>query len=608
VGRIPALRHIRKLLVANRGEIARRIFRACGELGIAAVAVYSDADCGSPHVQDAGEAVRIGPAPSRDSYLNIAAIVEAARRTGADAIHPGYGFLAENADFAAACGDAGLVFIGPRPEAIRAMGSKIEARKIAESAGVPVIPLQGFPLLVKAAAGGGGKGMRRVDRAEDLEPAMAAAAREALSAFGDETLLVERYIEGARHIEVQIFGDAYGAAIHLGERECSVQRRHQKLIEESPAPNYPPELRSAMIEAALRVAHAIGYTSAGTVEFLVTPSGEFYFLEVNTRIQVEHPVTEMIFGCDLVRMQIEIAEGKAIEAVRPSPDGHAIEARLYAEDPSNGFLPSTGSILAWQAPVGVRVDSGIAPGTQVGIHYDPLLAKIIAHAPSREAAIRKLRHALEGTVIHGVTTNREFLVRVLDDPAFAAGRVQTDFSIRFEPDRSGESAAQAALDAYRSARRQAERTVLPHVPQGFRNNPFRDSAPRHRVRVVDCEPGIIRAEIDGAQHSYDISEDESRYWVGAHVLPRVSRYPSPENIGGGETTSSPMPGQVLRILVEAGREVRSGDPLVVLEAMKMEQTIRAHATGVVEAVLVEPGQVIAPGQTLIRIRGKETKE
>lgn len=605
MGGIPSLKPIRKILVANRGEIARRVFRACNEMGIATVAVYSEADRAAPHVSDAPEAVLIGPAPSRESYLSITKIIGAAERAGADAIHPGYGFLSENADFAAACAAAGIVFIGPRSETIRAMGSKIEARKVAMRAGVPLVPSEGFPLLVKAAAGGGGKGMRRVDRAEDLEDAMAAAKREAESSFGDGALLTERYIEGARHIEVQIVGDAYGNLAHLFERECSVQRRHQKIIEESPAPNLAPELCEEMLEAALRIGREIGYSSLGTVEFLVAPSGVFYFLEVNTRIQVEHPVTEMILGMDLVRMQIEIAEGRALQTEELMPRGHAIEARLYAEDAEKGFVPSTGRILAWRAPQGVRVESGIEVGAEIGIHYDPLLAKIIARGSTRLEAIRKLRSALDNIVVHGVITNREFLVRVLDHPDFVNGCVSTDFAIPFEPDRSAEAHTKAALEAYLAATRQTGRRILPHVPAGYRNSPFTPTQAHSEVTIVSITQGKLRAEIDGIEREYIISEDENRYWINGHIFPRVPRYPSSESRASRESASSPMPGQVLRILAGQGSEVRMGDPLVVLEAMKMEQTIYAHADGVVDQVLVTAGQVVAPGQTLVRISAKE---
>src|SRR5215470_750511 len=387
----------RRILIANRGEIALRIMRSCHAMGIEAVGVYSDFDHDAPHVRHADLAVPIGPAAARDSYLDIAAILSAARRTGADAIHPGYGFLAENAAFAAACEEAGTAFIGPRSSVIRTMGSKAQARKIAQEAGVPVAPAGtegdfaklGFPILIKASAGGGGRGMRIVRSAAEFKDAFAAARGEAERAFADGTLLVEKYVEGARHVEIQIFGDHHGNLIHLFERDCSIQRRHQKIIEESPSPAVPPELRQRMAEAALALGRKIGYTNAGTVEFLLAPSGEFYFIEVNTRIQVEHPVTEMVTGLDLIRLQIEIAQGGKLPAqpLENATQGHAIEARLYAEDPGNNFLPSTGTLHVWQPPQavsGVRVDSGVAEGTEIGVYYDPLLAKVIAHAADRE--------------------------------------------------------------------------------------------------------------------------------------------------------------------------------------------------------------------------------
>jgi propionyl-CoA carboxylase alpha chain len=483
------------------------------------------------------------------------------------------------------------------------MGSKANAREIAIAAGVPVAPTEGFPLLVKAAAGGGGKGMRRVHRAEDLEEALASAAREAESAFGDRTLVTERYLERARHIEIQIFGDTHGNLIHLHERDCSLQRRYQKIIEESPAHGLTPELKNAIADAALRIAREIGYVSAGTVEFLVDPAGAFYFLEVNTRIQVEHPVTEMILGLDLVRMQIETAEGRALERLEFPPSGHAIEARLYAEDPANGFLPSTGKILAWRKPHGVRVESGIETGSVVGIHYDPMLAKIIARAPTRDGAIRKLRHALQTTLVQGIVTNREFLIAALDHPDFTAGRVHTESVIPFAPDRTGESVAKAALEAYLITRHCGGRRVLPSIPAGYRNNPFEIAA--QGATVIAIEPGRVRVEVDGAQHAFHIAQDDRFNWVGPFAFPRVSRYPASESAASAETASSPMPGKVLRILTAEGSHVQAGDPLVVLEAMKMEQTIRAHAAGIVEAVLVTPGQVVAPGETLIRIRAVE---
>ncbi|HET9838807.1 MAG TPA: biotin carboxylase N-terminal domain-containing protein, partial [Candidatus Angelobacter sp.] len=432
----------RKILIANRAEIAVRIARTCREMGISSVAVYSDADRDALHVRVVDQAVPIGAAAPRESYLNIEKIIAAARKAGADAIHPGYGFLAENADFAAACEAAGIVFIGPRADVIRTMGSKIEGRKLAQAAGVPVVPEPAeneFPKLIKASAGGGGRGMRVVRSAAEYKDALRAAAGEAERAFGEGTLLVEKYIEGARHVEVQILGDHHGNAMHLFERDCSVQRRHQKVIEESPSPAVTPELRQRMCEAALALARKIGYTNAGTFEFLLSPSGEFHFIEANTRIQVEHPVTEMVTGLDLIRLQIEIAQGGRLPKETPQQSGHAIEARLYAEDPANGFLPSAGKLHVWNPPAGVaglRIDSGVEEGAEVGVYYDPLLAKVLAHGAARESAIRKLTYALKHFAAQGVETNREFLIRVLEHEEFRAGRAHTAF--RIEPQGAGD--------------------------------------------------------------------------------------------------------------------------------------------------------------------------
>jgi acetyl/propionyl-CoA carboxylase alpha subunit len=430
---------------------------------------------------------------------------------------------------------------------------------------------------------------------------MAAARREAESAFGDGTLLVERYLEGARHIEIQIFGDVNGDLIDLFERECSVQRRHQKIIEESPSPGLDRPTRQTMCQAAVAIGRAINYTSAGTVEFLLAPSGEFFFLEVNTRIQVEHPVTEMITGLDLVRMQIDTAEGRALDLSNIRTNGHAIEARLYAEDPANNFLPAIGKVLLWRPPDNVRVESGIETGMEIGIAYDPMLAKIIAHGRDRDDAIRKLRHALESTCIHGVVTNREFLIRVLDHPDFLAGRVDTGWLLPFEHDRSEEALHRAALDAHRMARIQADRKILPHVPAGYRNNPWPPQATTPKTQILSCDSQQLRADIDGIQRTFDISEDDHHWWIGNYIFPKVSRYPSSQSAGAHESASSPMPGKVLRILVTAGADVQAGQPLVVLEAMKMEQIVKAHAAGKVAAILVKVGDVVAPGQTLIQM-------
>ncbi len=442
---------INKILIANRGEIARRIIRTCRAMGIATVAVCSDADREAPFVAEADEAVPLGGLQAADSYLRIDAVLDAARKTACDAIHPGYGFLSENAQFARACQQAGIAFIGPPPEVIDAMGSKIEAKRRMHAAGVPLLPtievgdepaeqvarqIERWPVLIKASAGGGGRGMRIVRQAGAFAELLAVARAESRSAFGDATVFVEPYIEGARHVEVQIFGDAHGNVVHLFERECSIQRRHQKIIEESPSPAVDDELRRAMTEAAVRGAKAIGYVNAGTFEFLLTADRKFYFLEVNTRLQVEHPVTECVTGLDLVRLQIMVAAGDPLpEAAREAKlAGHAIEARLYAEDPRRDYLPSAGTLHRFRLPPGadVRLDSAIEGCGVVSPYYDPMVAKLIAHAPTRAEAARKLARALAGARIHGLRTNRELLVRVLEHPEFLAGKTDTDFLVRHD--------------------------------------------------------------------------------------------------------------------------------------------------------------------------------
>jgi acetyl-CoA carboxylase biotin carboxylase subunit len=435
----------RKILIANRGEIALRVIRACHELGVKTVAVYSDADVYAPHVREADEAVLLGPAPSSESYLNGDAIIAAARRTGAEAIHPGYGFLSEREWFARAVRDAGLVWIGPPAEAIAAMGSKTSARALAISAGTPVVPgtttalrdadeardvatTMGYPVLLKAAAGGGGKGMRVVHTESELAPALASAQREAKNAFGDDAVYVEKYIVGPRHVEIQVLGDAHGTMLHLGERECSVQRRHQKMIEEAPSVAVTPELRARMGAAAVAAATAAGYVNAGTCEFLLDASGAFYFLEMNTRIQVEHPVTELVTGIDLVQWQIRIAAGEKLPFTQAdiAPNGWAIECRITSEDPANGFLPSTGRLLYLHVPSGpgVRWDSGVETGSEVSLYYDPMLAKLVVWAPTRLAAIDRMRRALLELTIEGVDTSRDFHLRVMEDADFRAGDIE----------------------------------------------------------------------------------------------------------------------------------------------------------------------------------------
>lgn len=654
----------RKILIANRGEIALRVMRSCHALGIDTVAVYSEADADAPHVRFASEAVHIGAAPAKESYLRIEKIIEAAERTGADAIHPGYGFLSENAEFAESCAAAGLVFIGPPPAAIQAMGLKSSARRLAAQAGAPVAPGYdredqsvetlrarmieiGFPVLIKASAGGGGKGMRVVRTENAVDEAIGSARREAEKAFGDGSLLLEKYIEGARHIEVQILGDAHGNLIHLFERDCSLQRRHQKIVEESPSPAITEELRRKMGETAINIGRAIGYVNAGTVEFILAPTGEFYFIEVNTRLQVEHPVTEMITGLDLVRLQIEIAEGRPLPFTQADlkTEGHAIEARLYAEDPANDFLPSTGKILDLQLPMieGVRIDAGIECGMEVGIHYDPMLAKLIAHGENRDAAIRKLVYALRQSSIQGLRTNRDFLIRLLDHQDFRQGRAHTGFIAEHLDELIAEDAPRLNRDSlvavalYLQNQWLTSEGLLAELPPSYRNNPYRDPSIRfqngddeivvswrqtgagaYRAQVFDSTvaaqvlsstpegaSGVIRIEIDGVQRAFKITEAGDELHVhsslGSRVIKRPPRHPMRQASSEQGSANSPMPGKVLKILVEAGQKVSVGDPLIILEAMKMEHTMRTVVDGVVESILVGDGEVVGPGQLLVWI-------
>ena len=622
---------IRKILIANRGEIAVRIARTARKMGIATAAVYTDADSNSPHLRAGSEAVAIGP-----SYLDIDRILDAARKTSADAIHPGYGFLAENAAFAEACRSAGLIFIGPSVEAIREMSLKIDAREVAEGAGVPVIPrvnLQGaieFPILIKASAGGGGRGMRIVGGASQLEEALQSAKSEAERAFGDGSLLIERYIEGARHVEFQIFGDHHGNLIHLFERDCSVQRRHQKIIEESPSPALNDDLRRHMGEAAVAIGRAIAYTNAGTVEFLLAPSGAFYFIEMNTRIQVEHPITELVAGLDLIKLQIQIAEGKRLPAVPPLA-GHAIEARLYAEDPANNFLPSTGTLQVWRPPDHVRVDTAIEEGSEISIHYDPLIAKIISHGEDREAALRRLVQALRDTRALGVRTNREYLIQILEGDEFREGRIHTAFLPAPRPD-AIDPAAVAAAVLYLA------KSPVKGVPPNYRNNPYRDPSMKlraggfdltvswndHEVKVEGARTLACRVHTrvnanhqitlttDGVTCTYEIQLAGDQIFVHSAAtslaLTRLPRHPRPAGAAQHESANSPMPGQVLRILVREGQAVKTGDSLIVLEAMKMEQTVRTSIDGVVKSILVVTGQVVAPGQMLVEIGAQENSQ
>ena len=659
---------IKKLLIANRGEIARRVMRTCRALGISPVAVYSDADANAPHVADADEAVRIGPPPSLESYLSIDRLLAAAKATGADAVHPGYGFLAENADFAERCAAVGLTFVGPPAEAIRRMGSKVGAREIMAAAKVPVVPgtsgaglddtaLQkaaqkvGFPLLIKASAGGGGKGMRLVREPAALADSLAAARREAQRAFGDDTLLVERYFDAPRHIEVQIFGDTHGRVIHLFERECSIQRRFQKVIEEAPSPVVDADLRARLGAAAVAAGEAIGYVGAGTVEFIVDQSGGFYFLEVNTRLQVEHPVTEAITGLDLVALQIRIAEGEPLPATLASVaiDGHAIEARLYAEAPARDFLPATGRLVLWDPPhlPGVRWDSGVERGSEVSVHYDPLLAKVIAHGPTRGVAIDRLTAALRGLAVGGVTTNRDFLLAVLAHPEFRAGAIDTHFIDRHLPAAAREAAPDAAADRLHAIvaaidghqrRRAASDSPLPaSIPSGWRNNRWRPQDVTYAIGgetlevryvaeadgsfIVECgetggralcmqwSPDAMALELGGVRRRFAVAVDGDTIHLhgplGGATLVEQPRFSSRD---GDELMSgclAPMPGIVRQVLVKPGDKVEKGTVMVVLEAMKMEHPLTANAPATVTAVRVEVGQMVDPDAVMVVLEAAE---
>jgi len=650
---------IQKILVANRGEIARRIMRTCRKMGIATVAVYSDADADMPFVGEADEAFRLGPAPSAESYLRVDRILEAAAFTNSDAIHPGYGFLSENAGFAEACGQAGFIFIGPTPDAIRSMGSKREAKALVEKAGVPVIPGYdgsnqdpkvlaeeaikiGFPVLLKASAGGGGKGMKRVRQASELPDAIASATREGQSSFGDGTLLVEKYIEDPRHVEIQILGDGHGNLIHLNERECSIQRRHQKIIEETPSTALDPALRNRMGDAAVRCGKAIGYTNAGTVEFILAPDRSFYFLEVNTRLQVEHPITECVTGLDLVEEQILVAQGEVLrtaqEAVRF--EGAAIEVRLYAEDPAAGFLPQSGRVVDWDLPAaeGLRVDSGVEAGSEVGIHYDPMLAKIITFAESRPVALQRMRRALRSLSVQGVTTNRDFLLQVLDHPAFIAGEIDTHFIDRHLQDELGdrvlepdEQRAAIAAALAEQQRRDGRRVLLPGIPSGWRNNYHtpqwveyvvgdRDLRVSYRhlgdnqfnvwvgeeersVRVASWEAPMLTIEEGSHRWRARVSFDGDRTYVhSSHFsigLQRKPRFPdkSKEIPAGG--CIAPMPGKVVELRVAEGDSVTAGQVLLIMEAMKMEHTVTAPQDGTVAQVSVVAGDQVDADALLI---------
>ena len=617
---------ITTLLVANRGEIARRIFRTARQMGLATVAVYSDADAQAPHVREADQAVRLGPAAARESYLNVAAVLEAARASGADAIHPGYGFLSENADFAEAVMAAGLTWVGPPPTAIRAMGLKDAAKALMIEAGVPVTPgyhgenqdpahlaVQaeqiGYPVLIKAVAGGGGKGMRKVEQAADFAEALGAARREASAAFGDDRVLLETYVARPRHIEVQVFGDRHGQVVHLFERDCSLQRRHQKVIEEAPAPGMSPEVRKAVCAAAVRAAQAVDYVGAGTVEFIADASeglraDRIWFMEMNTRLQVEHPVTEAITGQDLVEWQLRIASGEPLPLQQDqlAIHGWAMEARLYAETPANGFLPSIGRLEHLRLPDTLRVDSGVQQGDEVTPHYDPMLAKLISHGTGRQEAARKLGEAAGQVEVWPVRSNAGFLARTLRHPDFLAGAIDTGFIERHAddlaaPEEPGECVLQAAAAA-----------MLPQNPRdvwttlaGFRLNAACDRQVAievgnkpYLVRMQD-RPPTIRSE-NGI-----VFLDGEAWAIG---LPRAGLSGHGRDQGDG-AVMAPMPGIIIAASVAKGDLVKRGQPLIIIEAMKMEQVLHAPFDGIVAELKVIKGSQVVEGSLLVRIEGDD---
>ncbi|WP_245196732.1 biotin carboxylase N-terminal domain-containing protein [Labrys sp. LIt4] len=661
----PQPRPIRVLLIANRGEIAVRIIRTARAMGIRTVAVYSDADADSLAVSLADRALRIGPAPSRESYLSIEALIAAAKASGADAIHPGYGFLAENAEFARACAAADITFVGPSAETILAMGDKAQARSRMAAAGVPVLSgyegedqgvdtlvkaaeAIGFPVLLKPSAGGGGKGMHVVARAEDLPAALQAAQREARSSFGDDRMVIERYLQSARHVEVQVFADHHGNTVHLFDRDCSVQRRHQKVIEEAPAPDLPPALRAGLHQAAITCARSVDYVGAGTVEFLVADD-HFYFMEMNTRLQVEHPVTEAVTGLDLVSWQLRVAGGAPLplgqEAIVCT--GHALEARLCAEDPAGGFLPSIGRIEHLALPdrlSGIRVDSGFRGGDTISMHYDSLLAKVIAMGVDRPEAIVRLGSGLDAVEVVGPHTNRDFLAAIIRHPAFAEGGVDTRFIERHQaellapaPHPSDDVIAAAAFFALRGVENEADRRdpADPHSPWGDSSGWRLSGAARRAVELAWGDT-LIRADVSWRVGGYELqladrlvsvsgavaADGTARLRVGEAVLSarairsgetltlfvdgrsygfglRDPRKPRGVESEGGGRILSPMPGLVLSVSAVAGEAVEKGQALVVIEAMKMEHTVSAPRAGVVKMVDVAIGDQVAAGAELV---------
>ncbi len=653
---------ISRLLVANRGEIARRINRTAQAMGISTVAIYADGDVNAPFVLEADTAIALNGKSTGETYLDVAKVLDAAQRSGADAIHPGYGFLSENQAFAQAVIDAGVKWLGPSPEVIGLMGDKLSAKRLMDEAGVPTLPGVeitqdtdivaaaadiGYPVLVKASAGGGGRGMRVVEAEAELLAAVASAKREAGSSFGDDTVFLEKWLATSRHIEIQILGDNHGNLVHCYERECSIQRRHQKIIEEAPSPAVDDALRSRMGDAAIAAARKLGYASAGTVEFLLGDNDDFYFLEVNARLQVEHPVTEEIIGKDLVREQIRVAEGETLSFRQEDIgiNGHAIEARLYAENPAKGFLPSPGPILVWRPATagGARFDSGVEAGSEISTQFDPMIAKVIVHAPTRREAAGRLARVLETTAIAGLNTNRDFLVTTLRTPEYLAGDTTTDFIERVQPALQRNVTTQecihtaVALTMEAQAARRAEAKVLKTLPSGFRNSTMpmetatyavngnditvsyqsqRDGSFKvvcdgqtHAVTIHRAGSGSVDIALDGQRLQFEIQRHGMQWLVhgdnGDLVLTQAPRYPDPQGLENSGGLTAPMPGAVLTTEVGAGDKVSKGDLLVILEAMKMEHRIVAPRDGLVELVHVGVGDQVDNAQLLVTLAEEE---
>ncbi|MGV0779282.1 ATP-binding protein [Mycolicibacterium sp. XJ775] len=643
---------ITKILVANRGEIARRVFETCRRLGIGTVAVYTDPDAGSPHVAEADARVRL---EGNNGYLDSAQIIAAAKASGADAVHPGYGFLSENPDFAAAVIDAGLTWIGPPVNAVQAMGSKIEAKKMMAAAGVPVlaeldpstVTADQLPVLVKASAGGGGRGMRVVRELSDLPSEVAAAQREAQSAFGDPTVFCERYLAAGHHVEVQVLADSHGTVWSVGERECSIQRRHQKVIEEAPSPlvERTPGMREKLFDAARLAAEAIGYAGAGTVEFMADEKGDFFFLEMNTRLQVEHPVTEATTGLDLVELQILVADGGRLDAEPPASRGSSIEARLYAEDPAKGWQPQAGTVHRFDVPGQVRVDTGIEDGSVVSIFYDPMLAKVISYAPTRRQAATVLADALARTRIHGLRTNRDLLVNVLRHPAFLDGATDTAFFDTHGLDTLAAPLADAGVVTLSAlaaaladaAHNRSSAKVFGAAPSGWRNlasgyqsRTYRDAAGddvpvRYRftrtgielpddegVSLLSATPDRVVLSVNGVDRTFDVATYGDQVFVdsplGPVQLTAAPRFPDPDDAVAHGSLLAPMPGSVVRVGAAVGDTVTAGQPLIWLEAMKMEHTIAAPEDGVLAELNVAAGQQVEVGAILARVENPEGEQ